>query len=346
MPNTTFDRPDLSAFTRLDDLGLEVTRQRVGGDRTILACKVVGEDRWCRQCGGEGVVRDTVIRRLAHVPYRWHPTILHVSVRRYRCSQCAHVWRQDMSQAAQPRAKLSHSAVRWALTGLVIHHLTVARISQALGVSWNTANTAVLTEGQRALINDPTRFDGVRVIGVDEHVWRHTPHQDRYVTVILDLTPIRDRRGPCRLLDMIPGRSKQVFKTWLASQPDTWRSHIEIVAMDGFTGFKSAAAEELPDATMVMDPFHVVHLAGNALDEYRRRIQQELHHRRGRATDPLYKARRVLHTRSCLLTLGQQYQILDLFSGDEHVALEVTWSVYQNIIDAYRAPDTRVGARL
>ncbi len=50
-----------------------------------------------------------------------------------------------------------------------------------------------------------------------------------------------------------------------------------------------------------------------------------------------------LHTRSCLLTLGQQYQILDLFSGDEHVALEATWSAYQNIIDAYRAPDTSAG---
>ena len=294
MPNTTFDRPDLSAFTRLDGLGLEVTRQRVGGDRTVLACKVVGEDRWCRQCGGEGVVRDTVIRRLAHVPYGWHPTILHVSVRRYRCSQCAHVWRQNMSAAADPRAKLSHSAVRWALVGLVVHHLTVARIAQALGVSWNTANTAVLTEGERLLINDPARFDGVRVIGVDEHVWRHTPYGDKYVTVILDLTPIRERSGPCRLLDMVPGRSKQVFKTWLASRPDTWRERIEIVAMDGFTGFKSAAAEELPDARAVMDPFHVVHLAGNALDECRRRIQQELHHRRGRATDPLYKARRML----------------------------------------------------
>ena len=56
--------------------------------------------------------------------------------------------------------------------------------------------------------------------------------------------------------------------------------------MDGFTGFKSAAAEELPGARAVMDPFHVVHLAGNALDEYRRRIQQELHHRRERATSP------------------------------------------------------------
>ena len=156
------------------------------------------------------------------------------------------------------------------------------------------ANTAVLGEGQRLLINDPARFEGVRVIGVDEHVWRHTPYGDKYVTVILDLTPIRDRRGPSRLLDMVPGRSKGVFKTWLASRPDTWRERIEVVAMDGFTGFKSAAAEELPDARAVMDPFHVVHLAGNALDECRRRIQQELHHRRGRATDPLYKARRML----------------------------------------------------
>ena len=251
-----------------------------------------------------------------------------------------------MSAAADPRAKLSRAAVRWALTGLVVHHLTVARIAQALGVSWNTANTAVLAEGEHSLINDPTRCEGVRVIGVDEHVWRHTPYGDKFVTVILDLTPIRDRSGPSRLLDMVPGRSKKVFKTWLASQPDTWRERIEIVAMDGFTGFKSAAAEELPGARAVMDPFHVVHLAGNALDECRRRTGQELHHRRGRSADPLYKARRVLHTRACLLTLGQQYQILDLFSGDEHVALEVTWSAYQNIIDAYRSSNARGGKTL
>ena len=251
-----------------------------------------------------------------------------------------------MSQAAQPRAKLSRAAVRWALTGLVVHHLTVARIAQALGVSWNTANAAVLADGARLLINDPARFEGVGVIGVDEHVWRHTPYGDKYVTVILDLTPIRDRSGPSRLLDMVLGRSKGVFKTWLTSQPDTWRSRIEIVAMDGFTGFKSAAAEELPDARAVMDPFHVVHLAGDALDECRRRTGQELHHRRGRATDPLYKARKVLHTRSCLLTERQQYQILDLFSGDEHVALEVTWSAYQSIIDAYRDPSKIRGKAL
>ena len=116
--------------------------------------------------------------------------------------------------------------------------------------------------------------------------------------------------------------------------------------MDGFTGFKSAAAEELPDARAVMDPFHVVRLAGDALDECRRRIQQELHHRRGRATDPLYKARRMLHTRSCLLTPRQQHQLADLFASDCHVALEVTWSVYQSIIDAYRDPNKIRGKAL
>ena len=99
MPITIFDRPDLSAFTRLDDLGLEVTGQRIEADHAVLACRITGEDRWCRRCGCQGEARDTVIRRLAHEPYGWRPTILHVRVRRYRCPECAHVGRQDMSQA-------------------------------------------------------------------------------------------------------------------------------------------------------------------------------------------------------------------------------------------------------
>lgn len=40
--------------------------------------------------------------------------------------------------------------------------------------------------------------------------------------------------------------------------------------MDGFTGYKSAATEELPRATAVMDPFHVIRLARDALDACRR----------------------------------------------------------------------------
>ena len=76
------------------------------------------------------------------------------------------------------------------------------------------------------------------------------------MTVIIDLTPIRDDTGPARLLDMVEGRSKHAFKTWLAARPKEWRDQVEVVAMDGFTGFKTATTEELPDATPVMDPFY------------------------------------------------------------------------------------------
>ena len=81
----------------------------------------------------------------------------------------------------------------------------------------------------------------------------------------------------------------------------------------GFTGFKSAAGEELPKARAVMDPFHVVSLTGGKLDECRRRIQRAITGRRGRAGDRLYRARRTLHTRADLLTDAQAERLETLF---------------------------------
>ncbi len=346
MPDATFAAPVLTTFCRLDDLGLEVTRQRLEPDRAVLACRVVAPDQWCRRCGCEGTARDTVVRRLAHEPLGWRPTTLLVTVRRYRCTGCGHVWRQDTDRAAAPRAKLSRRALRWALEALVVEHLTVARIAEALAVSWNTANDAVLAEGHRLLVEDPHRFDGVRVLGVDEHVWRHTRRGDKYVTVVIDLTPVRDGTGPSRLLDMVQGRSKQAFKTWLAARPQAWREGLEVVAMDGFTGFKTATTEELPGATAVMDPFHVVRLAGDALDRCRRRVQQDLLGHRGRAGDPLYAARRTLHTGADLLTDRQRQRLTALFAVDEHVQIEATWGIYQRMVTAYREPDRSRGRHL
>lgn len=204
-----------------------------------------------------------------------------LTIRRYRCTGCGHVWRQDTSRAAGPRAKLTRTALRWALVGLVRQHLSVARLAEALAVSWTTANNAVLAEGRRVLLDDPARFDNVQVIGVDEHVWRHTRRGDRFVTVVVDLTPVRGRTGPSRLLAMVEGRSQQAFQAWLAGRPRAWRDGLEVAAMDGFTGFKTAASHELPEATAVLDPFHVVRLAGDALDRCRRRVQQDLHGHRG-----------------------------------------------------------------
>jgi transposase len=253
------------------------------------------------------------------------------------------VWRQDTSKAATPRAKLSRHAVLWALKSLVIDRMSIARIAAGLGASWHTVNAAVLAAGRELLIDDPTRFDGVRVIGVDEHAWRHTRRGDKFVTVIIDLTPVRDGTGPARLLDIMQGRSKQVFTGWLQAQSAAFRDSIEVVAMDGFTGFKTATTEQLPDAAAVMDPFHVVALAGDALDRCRQRVQQQTRGHRGRTGDPLYGIRRVLRTGADLLTTKQRARLAAVFADEAHIQVEATWAIYQRIVAAYRHPDRAAG---
>lgn len=168
MPDATFARPDLTTFAGLDGLGLAVVGQHLEPDRAVLACRVVQPDAWWRRCGCQGVARDSVTRRLAHEPFGWRPTTLVVTIRRYRCPGCAHVWRQDTSAAAPARAKLSRAALAWALEAIVCQHLSVARVAEALAVSWHTANAAVLAQGQRVLIADPARLEGVAVLGVDD----------------------------------------------------------------------------------------------------------------------------------------------------------------------------------
>ena len=152
VPDATFGCPDLTTFCRLDELGLVVVGQRLEPDRAVLACRVLeaddGTEGWCRRCGCAGRPRDTVTRELAHEPLGWRPTTLLVTIRRYRCTGCGHVWRQDTSRAAEPRARLSRRGLAWALEAIVCQHLSIARVAQGLGVAWNIANDAVLAEGR------------------------------------------------------------------------------------------------------------------------------------------------------------------------------------------------------
>lgn len=64
---------------------------------------------------------------------------------------------------------------------------------------------------------------------------------------------------------------------------------------------------------------------------------------RGRKGDPLYRARRTLHTGAGLLTDKQQARLEDLFAVEEHVPVEATWGIYQRMIAAYREKDRALG---
>ncbi|QQC39087.1 transposase family protein [Actinomyces oris] len=180
---------------------------------------------FCKACGAEGQARGKVYQSLAHAPVGWQPTQLLVRLRRFACTHCRRVRRQDTSTLAEPRARLTCSAEEWGLRALALESMSVSRVAAALGVSWHTANNAILTRAEQTFTGNPDRFDGVKVhrrrrfpralrsrVGGTPCVWRHTRWGDRYVTVIIDLPPVRHRSGPARLLDVVPGRSKKAIQ--------------------------------------------------------------------------------------------------------------------------------------
>ena len=270
MSHATFSAADMTTYCGLEELGLVAVGMRCQGGGFVLKCRAAEPARLCPGCGRPGYSLGSRTRRLAHEPRGHQPTTLAVYVGRYHCRACSRSWCDDISQAAPPRAKLSFGALRWGLVCLIADNMSMNRIAAHLAAAWHTANEAIQAYGEELLLADSTRFEGVRVIGVDEHVWRHRGG-DKYATVIVDLTPVRDHTGPARLLDVVQGRSTRVLSSWLAACPQEWKDTIEIVAMDGFSGYKSAAASQLPGAVAVMDPFHVVHIAIDALEQCRQR---------------------------------------------------------------------------
>ena len=100
--------------------------------------------------------------------------------------------------------------------------------------------------------------------------------------------------------------------------------------------YKSAAVNQLPGAVAVMDPFHVVHIAIDALEQCRQRVQQETLGHRGRKGDPLYAARKTLLTGTDILTDTSQARLDTLFACPNHADVHTTWRIYQDLLAAYR----------
>jgi transposase len=339
-------------IVRTVELGVTITNAALDRDTTAVFCNLIttGPGR-CPGCDTVGIYRDSVERRVSDVPVAGHPMQLRVRVPRYRCTNpgCQReVFCHDSDRLAQAGRTTTRRCANYVLRRLIVDRATVAAVARELGRSWDTVNAIAVEATRTLLLANTSRLEGVAVIGVDEHRWAHTRHAagDGYVTVIVDLTPVVDGSGRARLLDLVPGRSAAALTSWLAARDQAFRDRVEVVAMDGFGGYKNAATTALPDAVTVMDPFHVVALAGTKLDLCRQRVQQDTCGHRGRSGDPLYRVRRTLRTRTELLTTTQTARIEAVFAAEEHVAVEVTWWVYQQVIAAYAHPDPRAGKTL
>lgn len=336
---------------RTIELGVRITGAKVdNANRTVIFACPDDSQGFCPACGAEGVLRDHVNRELVDIPMAGHATRLIVRVPRFRCvhDQCEQKIFQQRLECAEPGAKTTRRCTRWILQRLAIDKMSISAVARQIGLGWDLVNKLALSKVRKIVYDTPGLLAGVRFLGVDEHTWRHTrTGAQNSVTILVDLTPAIDGIGPARLLDMRAGRSAKVLAAWLNERDDDFKSGIEVVTMDGFAGYRTATRQHLPEAIAVMDPFHVVALAGDKLTTCRQRIQQAVHGRRGRVGDVLYRGRKTMLTRRSLLTQRQQHRLERIFTEhDEHVAIEVTWLFYQDIIDAYQNPKPAAGKKL
>ena len=146
---------------------------------------------------------------------------------------------------------------------------------------------------------------------------------------------------------MVSGRSGTAHENWLAERGEDFRTGVRIATLDPFQGYKNAIDDQLQDATSVLDAFHIVKLAGDALDEVRRRVQQDTTGHRGRKGDPLYKNRLLLRAPRHKFTPRQQERLREAFTADEaHISVEVAYHCAQQVRDVFHQDSPAQGRRL
>jgi transposase len=308
----------------------------------------------CPTCGALAHGHGRVKVRLVDAPWAGRPVSIVWCKRRWVCPEQACPTRSFVEQAehvARPRGLLTVRACRWAIEQIRREHASVAGLARQLGTTWNTVWTSIepLLE---AGVADPSRFEGVSTLGVDEHVWHHVstkPIEDggrgpKELTGMVDLTRDADGRVRARLLDLVPGRSGETYRMWLRERGAAFRDNVEVATLDPFHGYKNAIDDQLDDARAVLDAFHVVKLATQVVDEVRRRVQQDIHGHRGRRNDPLYRIRNILRAGEEHLTDRQRSRLKDAFTAHEqHVEVQVAWSCAQQVRSVYHQDSHTAG---
>lgn len=320
-----------------------------GQGRLVVRVESIPDLVGCPVCGVVVHAHDRDEVNLVDAPSFGRPVALVWVKRRYVCPEpaCAGgTFVEQDEQVAAPRALLTTRAVAWAVQQIRREHASIAGLARQLGLAWKTVWRAVRVRLEQ-LAADPARFDGVAMLGVDEHVWHHVDQRKRgpkMLTGMVDLTRDEHGRVRARLLDLVPGRSGTVYGDWLTSRGEAFRSGVQVATLDPFRGYKNAVDEHLADAVTVVDAFHVVKLATSCVDDVRRRVQQDTLGHRGRKGDPLYGIRTILRAGAENLTDRQNARLDRAFAAhDAHVEVQIAWQVAQDVRALFHTPDPAKG---
>lgn len=267
--------------------------------------------------------------------------------------------RQSFTEAVAdvpPRKRLTRRLRASAGAAVADRGRTVVQSARDHEVSWPVVAAAFAAHAVAVLPVEPAP---VEVLGIDEirrgrpkwvfdevtQTWQSTV--DRWHVGFCDLS---SGQG---LLGQVEGRNAEVVIGWLGQREQRWRDGVRFVAIDMCTIFKSAVRRALPDATLVVDHFHLVQLANQTLTEVRRRVTVQVRGRRGRKGNREWELRNRL-TRSAARMRAEHVDTLldELSCLPAAIATPIlaAWNAKEDLLDllalARTQPDREQIARL
>jgi transposase len=219
--------------------------------------ELVREKRVCRACGARWdklKLCGRFTRTFLALPVGRRRQVVVLHGHEQLCAVCGRTRREPILFTAAKRRYLAAFA-RFVVE--LCQMATIKHVAAWLGVSWDLVKELFKTHLARRLRRRSLRE--VRFIAVDEFAIHKG---QRYMTVVLDL-----ETGA--IVWAAQGRDAGALAGFLRKLKRAG-AFVQAVAMDMWRPYMLAVQSELPSATIVHDPFHIVAAVNEALDRTRR----------------------------------------------------------------------------
>jgi transposase len=279
---------------------VERVERRADGTRVV---HVVTADETAAACPECGVVSASVKAYATtspkDIPYGQPDIVVRWRKTRWRCREeyCKKFSFTEAIAQVPPRARTTTRLRTQIGEAIGDAGRAVAEVADAHKVSWPTAHRAFVGHAE-ALLAEP---EPVAVLGIDETRrgkprWQRCTDTGRWVRIDPWDTGFVDVAGDQGLLGQREGRTGAAVIDWLSERGQEFREAVQFVAIDPAAVYAAAIRTPglLPNATIVVDHFHLVKLGNDALTKVRRRVTWDLRDRRGRKIDPEWANRRRL----------------------------------------------------
>ena len=214
----------------------------------------------CIHCGAASLVRYGHREQLIHdLPIHGKRVGISIDTRRYRCKNCSKTFYEHLP-AVDEKRRMTTRLVNW--LGEQSTRKTFAQLAEEIGVS-NMTVKAVFDD-YSAKLGAVLRIATPEFMGIDEI------HLIRRPRAVFTNTKGSDPAGGCLVIEMLSNRDKKTVVRYLSGLPD--RERILCVTIDMWRPYRDAVREVLPDASVVVDKFHVLKMANAALDHVRKSV--------------------------------------------------------------------------